>query len=453
MTGQLLSPINILLIIIYLLIIGFIACLYAFNKYKDTPETKKIFLWGFIYKIFMGLAFAFVYVFYYKGESDTFYYFNNARYLGEMLFENPKAYFMMLFDLVNETNIYELGNNINYWPRFRDPAVYATHRYLSLFTIIGLKNYYITIICLNTFLFILNWKTYRYFSNLFPKYSKIIAICILFIPSATFWGSGILKDSFTYTFSLVFIILFHKVFFAKKVSIMNIIKILFCAYIILSLKPYIFYSLLVSCFIWLGFIFIYKIKNKVVRVFILPVIILMVGFIGLRILSMVMDMVGGAYGDIEALLNKAAISNYDLKQEYYQGASFDIGDYEPTIQGALSVAPKAVIACFYRPYIWEVRSAVMLLSSIENTILLLLSVLIILRVGIIRLFKEMKQNSFLIFCIVFTISLSLGVGLSTSNFGALVRFKIPMLPFFFMFLLIILKDHSEELKEKTPVQS
>lgn len=421
--------------------VGFLFWFYACSKYNNRPVIKKIFLYGLTYKILMGLAFAFVYIFYYEYESDTFYYFRNACYLGEMLFTHPKAYFMMLFDLVTQSNIYELGNNVTYMPHFNDTAVYSTHRYFSLFTIIGLKNYFITSVFFNTFLFILNWKVFIYFSNLLPKYSKIIAISLLFIPSSLFWSSGILKDSFTYSFSLLFVVYFHKIFFTKKFGIINLLTILFAAYILLSLKPYVLYASLVSCFVWLGLLLINKVRNKIVRVFVFPVILLGISFVGLSILSATMDVTGGSYGSVEDLLNKASVSSYDLKQDYYQGASFDIGDYEPTIKGALSVAPKAVIACLYRPYLWEINTLFMALSSIENTVLIFLSLMVIFRVGFIRLFKTLKQYDFLVFCIVFSISFSIGVGLSTSNFGALVRFKIPMLPFIFMFLLIVLKEH------------
>ncbi|MDD4748076.1 MAG: hypothetical protein PHW19_12435, partial [Salinivirgaceae bacterium] len=85
----------------------------------------------------------------------------------------------------------------------------------------------------------------------------------------------------------------------------------------------------------------------------------------------------------------------------------------------------------------------MLLSGLENLALLLLTLYVFIRIGFRRLFRELGENPFLIFCFVFSISMALGVGLSTSNFGALVRFKIPLIPFLAMALLIIIQNYKQ----------
>jgi len=438
-----LTLLDISLIFVYLLFIVFGFYVISRTKYRDDALQNKIFVLGFLFKIFAGIGFAIIYDFYYARQGDSFYYFWNASYMGEMLFSNPSAYFRMLFDMVTPANIHELSYNLTYFPRFNDTAIYAIHRYVSIFTILGLRNYYLTTICLSAFMFLLNWRSYLFFNELFPQYRKAIAVAILFIPSVVFWSSGIAKDTFTLSFALLFVVYFYRLVFQRRFRVFTILKLLFCIYIILSLKPYIFYALLTSGFVWLGFAHLHKIKNTVIRVFVLPLIILVVGFVGLWALSAVMQFVGGSYADFDAMLNKAVITQQDLKQDYYQGMSFDIGDFDASIEGALSVTPAAVIAGLFRPFIWESRSAVMLLSGLENLALLLLTLYVFIRIGFRRLFRELGENPFLIFCFVFSISMALGVGLSTSNFGALVRFKIPLIPFLAMALLIIIQNYKQ----------
>jgi hypothetical protein len=57
------------------------------------------------------------------------------------------------------------------------------------------------------------------------------------------------------------------------------------------------------------------------------------------------------------------------------------------------------------------------------------------------------------FLLIFAIVFSFGVGVSTFNFGTLVRYKIPMLPFFVTALILIgdyLKRHRKlEVLDKT----
>ncbi len=440
------TPLYLLLTVIYLTVLFFI--FYVMSKFKRNNQgDNKLFMWGFVYKIIMGLGIALIYDFYYQRIGDSFHYFENSCYLGEMLFTNTNAFFRILFDTVTPESINTLNHSITYYPRFGSPDVYALHRYLSLFTIIGLKNYYLTTICLAATFYLITWKVYIYLCNLYPSMRKWIAVSILFIPSVTFWSSGIGKDIFSYSFGLLFFIKFHSILFKGKFNVQNILTLLFSAYIVLTIKPYILFAYLVACLIWLGFEHIHKISNKILRIFVMPAFTILFGIIGMWVLSYVMESVGGAYSSFDSMLQKAVIAQYDLKQEYYQGSAFDIGDYDPTISGALSVLPSAIIAGFFRPFLWDSKSIVMLLSAIENTILAVIFLFILFKVGIKKNIKYIKQHRFLIFCIIFPLFMATGIGLSTSNFGALVRFKIPLTPFMLLGMMFIIKLYKTEKSE------
>ena len=47
------------------------------------------------------------------------------------------------------------------------------------------------------------------------------------------------------------------------------------------------------------------------------------------------------------------------------------------------------------------------------------------------------QDPYQLFCMIFTLILAFGIGLSTANFGALVRYKIPFMPFFVSMFFIM----------------
>ena len=110
--------------------------------------------------------------------------------------------------------------------------------------------------------------------------------------------------------------------------------------------------------------------------------------------------------------------------------------------------PAAAVAGLFRPFLWDSRSLVMLMSAIENTILLLLFLYVIFKVGLRKTLKIIQENRFLIFCFIFALFMAIGVGISTSNFGALVRFKIPITPFLFLgtvFIIILNKEKKENV--------
>ena len=44
------------------------------------------------------------------------------------------------------------------------------------------------------------------------------------------------------------------------------------------------------------------------------------------------------------------------------------------------------------------------------------------------------------FCVTFAVLFAFMIGVTTPNFGAMVRFKIPLLPFFAVFLIVVWKS-------------
>lgn len=445
MVQNYLTPLYIALIVVYIAVLTM--SVYIFSHFsRSTRNSKKLFITGFAYKIFMGLVLALILDFYYNREVDSFDYFESSSYLGEMLFNNTKAYFRMLFDTVTPENINTISHTINYYPRFSDPQKYAVHRYVSMFTIIGLKNYYLTTICISATMYLLNWKVFDYLARLYPNRRTWIALAVLFIPSVTIWSTGITKDTFSFTFGLIFFVCFHKIFIMRRYRLINIFVLLLSAYIVVTIKPYVLFVYITAGILWFGVSSISRVRNRVLRLTILPVISTMLVISAVVILGYFMDRVGGAYGSIEAMLQKASVAQFDLKQDYYQGSAFDIGSFEPTLQGALSVMPAAVIAGLFRPFLWDATSSLMVFSALENTVLIIMFLYVIFKVGPVATFKIIRQHKIILFFLLFTIFMAIGIGLSTSNFGALVRFKTPHTPFFFLGMIFIILEYKERMK-------
>ena len=149
------------------------------------------------------------------------------------------------------------------------------------------------------------------------------------------------------------------------------------------------------------------------------------------------------------------MTQQDLKQDYYNGSSFDIGSFEPTIAGMMSKVPAAMAVGLFRPYVWEARNIVMVASGLEN--LLYLCLVAFLTYKIVRsprrFFALLGNYPILTFLLCYVLFFSVMVGLSTSNFGALVRFKIPFMSSYLALILILHyflgKSTSEEGKSIT----
>jgi len=206
------------------------------------------------------------------------------------------------------------------------------------------------------------------------------------------------------------------------------------------------FALLPGLLIFANFERLKSIKSTFVKIIIVPISIVFIVFIA-NTLFFDFDELFGKYS-ADNLLEEAAVQNADLRRDVYGTNSFSIGEFEPTFDGVLSKFIPAVNAAIFRPYIWETGSPTMLISGIENTFLLIFSIWALITKPF-KILKCIREDPFLIFCVLFTLILGFGIGLSTSNFGALVRYKIPFLPFyvFFLIYLILPKEKVTSLKK------
>ncbi len=392
----------------------------------------KFYTLGVFVKLIGAIVFCLVYIYVYKG-GDTISYFESARALTNLFLEKPLDFFKVMSEGPSVENYFLFNGKTTGYPwayMFYDQKTFFVIKLLVPFMLLSFKGYMLTTILFSWASFAGIWRLYIVFSNHYLKYYKQLAVAILFLPSVVFWGSGILKDTITLSASCWYIYIFYKLFIIREKPIKNFLLLIIIVFVILSIKPYILYTLLPGSIVWIFYEKILNIKNILIRYLIIPVGLLSSLLIGFFILTSI----GGF--DINKLLYEASEKQSDLKQSYYSGNSFDIGTYEPTIAGAMGVSPAAITAGLYRPFLWESKNVVMLLSGIENFIYLLISVFIIMKFKFRKLIKIISGNPLLLFCIIYSVFFSLIVGLSTANFGALVRFRIAYLPEFVSFLLI-----------------
>jgi hypothetical protein len=77
------------------------------------------------------------------------------------------------------------------------------------------------------------------------------------------------------------------------------------------------------------------------------------------------------------------------------------------------------------------------ICAIENTFILLFTVYLLVKLKFFRFFSLITTHPLLMFSFIFSIFFAFSVGVSISNYGALVRLKIPCIPFFLSSLVIL----------------
>ena len=422
------------LIPVYLFIIFLIASRIKNSKIKSEP-VYKYYLLGLYAKIFGGFLFAMVYIYVYHG-GDTMTYFETSLAMCNMFFKDPLVFFRVLLGPNSPDLYYKFDGHTGYMVGyvFKESKAFMVARLTTPLALISFKSYILTTILVSWVTYSGLWRLYLMFVRYFPALQFRIALATLFIPSIIFWGSGIMKDSYTMAATGWYVYYIDHVFVRKKYHLKGWLFLLLSAAVLISLKPYIFMVLFPGTLYWAFNARAKQIKNKLIMYMLLPAIYIALIFGSLFILESMGEYLGKF--SLENALNTAVASSRDLKADYYKGSVVDIGDFEPTVEGALSKFIPATVAGLFRPYITESNNAGMLMSGIENTFLVFILIYSLMKTRVKFFFINMFKEPLIMFCLLFSVIFAFVIGLTTSNFGALVRFKIPLLPFFISALFI-----------------
>lgn len=422
-----------LLIPIYFLLIYFIAN-YIQKKNEKTQPLYKWYTRGLMVKLIGAIAVCLIYQLYYVG-GDTTCYFQTSRAILNMSGKDIYVFSDIMLGN-NSMENYTYFDASTTWPVYwvNDQTLFVA-RILVPFCFLSFNNFVITAILLAWLCYTGIWRLFLLFNSEFPQLQKQLAISILFIPSVVFWGSGLLKDTITLSAVGWYTYHFYFFFIKRKYTFSSGICIFVSAFLLIAIKPYILFALLPGSIIWLSNDRLKNIRNNVLRSVAAPFFISIGIGLGVLVLSQ-MGNVLGVYS-IDKVLDKAVESNIDQKQDYYGGNSFDIGDFDATLPGVLSKVHVAIAATLFRPYLWDAKNPVMFISALENTYILLLTVFLLIRLKFFGFFTLIGENPLLLFSVLFALFFAFSVGLATSNFGSLVRLKIPCIPFFVSSLFVL----------------
>src|SRR5436190_8655282 len=434
-----------ILLPIYLFIV-FIFAAHFRNKYypKDHP-LRRYFMPAFTLKIVGAVLVGIIYQYYYKG-GDTLNYWHQTQVINSSISDSFWTWLRLVTGRaeIYDVDVYNYTTQF-YWYGIRTPEylISVIGALIGLFT---MTTYLPTAVIFAGISFIGVWKLYIVFTKLYPRLSKQLAYAFLFIPSVVFWGSGFLKDTITLSCMGWVTHFFYIIFYENKKIVANSVFALIFLYIIYIIKSYIVMAFLPAILLWGVGLLSYKIKDT--RLILFARYFLYASAIG------GIFVVGGKleaemFGEynIESVATKSFVTRdylFRISNEQ-DGSAYTLGDFDPTIMGMLQQAPAGVNVTLFRPYLWEARKPIVMISALESLFFLIFSIVVIFRNNPIRVVQRILADETLQFCLIFTLVFAFAVGISTSNFGSLVRYKIPCLPFYTAFLIILYYPPKQEL--------
>jgi len=111
--------------------------------------------------------------------------------------------------------------------------------------------------------------------------------------------------------------------------------------------------------------------------------------------------------------------------------------------GLLLLAPVGVLTTLFRPFFFEAKSALMVMSALEMSVFGVL-VLRALARGPRRAVLLVSRSWIAIFCFVFVALFAVAVGVSTVNLGTLSRYRVPMMPLYAVMLAVLVSERGRQ---------
>jgi hypothetical protein len=395
-------------------------------------------------KLLGAIATGFIYFFYYE-SGDTVFFYRRAGYLANLFTEDLGMDLKVLFAGTHSPEP-EVQFHLNAIVSLDTSSVLVC-KIGSIFHLLLFGSYISIAIAFTVLSFTGVWAMFKTWYKIFPNLGKPMAIALLFVPSTFFWGSGLFKDTITYGCLCWVFAIAHDLIERGKTSPTRIGILLVCIWLIGVIKSYILMVLMPAIFFLLFLRFQHRIKSKAVRSALAPIIIAIsigLGSVTLQVLAAQFQKF--SIENIERKATDMQRWHTQVQENIDEGSHYSLGDVSFTPVGLATKFPAAVNVTLFRPYVWEAENPVMLLAFLESSAFLYFTIILIF-IRPIWAFRRITANPYITFAFVFAIIFAFGVGFTSYNFGALVRYKIPCLPFYTMVLAYLWGLRKGILKE------
>lgn len=262
-----------------------------------------------------------------------------------------------------------------------------------------------------------------------PHVHSRVLLATLLVPSAVFWSSGVIKEGMAVigigplVMGLVQVIEKKRLGYLVWVAAGGVVVSLF--------KPHLLFACALAVGVWLYWQRAQGRGGVEFRPTYL-VIGAVVGFGGIILL-----------GEAFPKFSLSALGEESAQMQFYAeraggGSRYIIGDpTSSSLAGQLVFAPLGLFTGLFRPLLIEARNPQMLINALETTGLLLLSIHAVWSRSIIGVWRTLNRQPVLMFCLVLSVILGTMTGLVSANLGTLSRYRMPLMPFFAVLVLVL----------------
>jgi len=299
-----------------------------------------------LFKVMMGCLYGWIFLRYYGGD-DTWNYFLESRDQTSLLLHHPISFFR---DFTPEYALKVTG----YHPWHA--AVYYVVHFERIFMIKGLailnllsgKNYYVNVLLFEFLTIAGPLLLFKLLARLFPLRTGINFLLVFFIPSVTFWCSGIRAEALLLLFMALMVYNGYK--HAQKARPGRLVGIILGALGLLLIR-YQYFLVFIPGFLayWIS---LHRNQNR-------PA--LFNRFYGILALIFLVSLFLPPVWQLSTPLARAQQSFFSL----HGNTRYGLDSLKPGIVSVVKILPQAVANSMFRPSRWEGKHGLQSVSAIE----------------------------------------------------------------------------------------
>ncbi len=396
--------------------------------FKQESVSTKTFQVIFLLKLVAGFALFIIYTRFYSDRkfADIFRYYDDSKIMFDAWRHNPYNFFRMLTGYhAADKDLRPYYDSMLNW--YNSEMIFNDSRTMirlnALMRFFSLNTYYPHAIFMCFLSFIGLTGLFKIFAAETKNKNRELIFGVYLLPSVLLWSSGLIKEAFL-LFSIGMLLYYLKKFSTTKgMTSRNAFALLFFIFCLLNIKSYILFAMLpgLVAYVW---------TQRFPKLPFFKFIILHVFyFLVLFNLSHLFT-----HHPIPELLSNKQKEFYLVAAREKAQSIVTLPKIQPSLKSLAKAIPQAFLTTAFRPHLFEARNMMILFAAAENALFILLML-----VTIIGFDRIQMQNAPPVFylALFFTVIIFCLVGLVTPILGAIVRYKVPALPFFILLLITV----------------
>ncbi len=397
----------VLLIILYTLTL--IVLIDRLTRKSVIRLTRKEIIIAFSFKVAMGILYGYVFKEYYGGD-DTWKYFNESLNEYNKLSFQTAQFFKEIIPL----------DSFQKYPAFTDNfrdflenlELNAIIKSLAVFNLLSFQNYYADVVFFNLFSFTGSYLLFKLFVQYWREKRLLVYIAAFFIPSVSFWLSGIRSDALLLLSIALTIYYFHAWMMRGKASYIIVFVLGLAGTFVFRMQ---FFMVLIPFLIAWGLSIRFRWRPSLV-------------FASILIGSLIIFF-GSAVIFPGTNLTSIVVEKQHEFLTLKGNTEFALNRLEPDVKSFVITLPQAALNTFLRPFPWEAKGLLQIAAAAE---IIFFWIIILLAVRNYSLIPNAPLTCFVLFFCACTYLL---IGYTVPFPGAIVRYKI--IPELLIFLLLL----------------